>query len=377
MEGKFQAVMKTAEPSSPCASSALLQRKCACGNHTIAGGECEECRKKPPQSSAPGQPTDTRAHSSMEMRPGQDFSRVRMHRDSKAASLTQRASNGNAFLPAVVDHDKDEPKGAPKQAPPPAPKQAPPPSAPKAPPADAPTAAPKEPTGSCGGKSLANSIVESDKRMNGSKVEASLGQSEFGDTTKLGADFRFSACKVSGAWRFQLDALVVPVVSKVQDIAFRKNINAATDAEVTQTTYKQIVRDLSPKRTVTATVSCGGQSFSDTITTYSPRRTYWNQQLVIEHEAFHRRNWIEMYKKELTKAESDIWAHSIPESEASNAAAAVAKADTVLTKHMTDAYQRLCAAYAPKKESRAYDAGAPAYQQLVDQINDRAKKESW
>ncbi len=24
----------------------LLQRKCACGNHTVAGGECESCRQK-------------------------------------------------------------------------------------------------------------------------------------------------------------------------------------------------------------------------------------------------------------------------------------------------------------------------------------------
>ncbi|HWQ69267.1 MAG TPA: DUF4157 domain-containing protein [Patescibacteria group bacterium] len=28
--------------------SGLLQRKCACGNHTMAGGECEECSKKKP-----------------------------------------------------------------------------------------------------------------------------------------------------------------------------------------------------------------------------------------------------------------------------------------------------------------------------------------
>lgn len=29
--------------------SGLLQRKCAvCGNHTVAGGECAECKKKKP-----------------------------------------------------------------------------------------------------------------------------------------------------------------------------------------------------------------------------------------------------------------------------------------------------------------------------------------
>ena len=82
-----------------------------------------------------------------------------------------------------------------------------------------------------------------------------------------------------------------------------------------------------------------------------------------------------MYRTELVKAESDVWAHSIPENVAKDAAGAVAKADPDLTKYMTDAYQRLCDAFTPGKESRAYDAGAPAYQKLVDAINARAKKE--
>ena len=36
----------TAAPPLKTASSGLIQRKCACGNHTIAGGECEECGRK-------------------------------------------------------------------------------------------------------------------------------------------------------------------------------------------------------------------------------------------------------------------------------------------------------------------------------------------
>ena len=35
----------TRQIQSPAASG-LLQRQCACGNHTIAGGECAECAKK-------------------------------------------------------------------------------------------------------------------------------------------------------------------------------------------------------------------------------------------------------------------------------------------------------------------------------------------
>jgi outer membrane protein OmpA-like peptidoglycan-associated protein len=34
------------KPTATPTTSGLLQRKCACGNHTMAGGECEECSKK-------------------------------------------------------------------------------------------------------------------------------------------------------------------------------------------------------------------------------------------------------------------------------------------------------------------------------------------
>src|SRR5437667_401753 len=34
------------QPSFISAQTGLLQRKCACGQHTIGGSECEECRQK-------------------------------------------------------------------------------------------------------------------------------------------------------------------------------------------------------------------------------------------------------------------------------------------------------------------------------------------
>jgi hypothetical protein len=86
---------------------------------------------------------------------------------------------------------------------------------------------------------------------------------------------------------------------------------------------------------------------------------------------------MEMYRKELVNAESNIWAHSLPATEASNPAGAIAKANAALTKYMTDAYQNTCKAYGPSQESRAYDAGAPQYQKLVDDIEARATKEKW
>src|SRR6266446_2384550 len=84
----------------------LLQRKCACGQHTIAGGECESCGKKKeatklqraPRNSelgtrnsggvppivhdvlgTPGQQLDANTRSFFEPRFGHDFTRVSAH----------------------------------------------------------------------------------------------------------------------------------------------------------------------------------------------------------------------------------------------------------------------------------------------------------
>lgn len=100
-----------------------LQRQCACGHHTAAGGECETCRKKrqgelqraainsAPVTEAPaivhevlhssGQPLDAATRSYMEPRFGHDFSRVRVHTGAQAAQ-SARAVNALAY---TVGHD--------------------------------------------------------------------------------------------------------------------------------------------------------------------------------------------------------------------------------------------------------------------------------
>jgi len=96
----------------------LLQRKCACGNHSAAG-ECEACGKKhrtllrkPAESYAPapvpsvvdevlrspGQPLDAASRAFFEPRFSYDFSRVRIHTDARAA---ESASAVNALVYTV------------------------------------------------------------------------------------------------------------------------------------------------------------------------------------------------------------------------------------------------------------------------------------
>ncbi len=100
----------------------ILQRACACGQHSGNGGECESCRKRregmlqravvqpsaldtqlgdPPPVvhdvlRSPGQPLDVQTRAFMEPRFGHDFSSVRVHTDAKAAE-SARAVNALAY----------------------------------------------------------------------------------------------------------------------------------------------------------------------------------------------------------------------------------------------------------------------------------------
>lgn len=118
MSTRSQTSMKAA-PMSAFATlrTGFLQRKCSCGHHTSAGGECAECSKKrmklqrystdhaepstvPPivheVLRSPGQPLDAATRTFMESRFGYDFSQVRVHTDAKAAA-SARAVNALAY----------------------------------------------------------------------------------------------------------------------------------------------------------------------------------------------------------------------------------------------------------------------------------------
>lgn len=105
----------------PLLAGGILQRKCACGQHTIAGSGCSACEKnrstlqRATRNSqletgtsagvpsivhevlrSPGQPLDSATRAFFEPRFGHDFSRVRVHTDSKAAGSAQ-AMNARAY----------------------------------------------------------------------------------------------------------------------------------------------------------------------------------------------------------------------------------------------------------------------------------------
>jgi hypothetical protein len=103
-------------------AAGLLQRKCACGTHTIAGGECDSCGKEKSRASmqrasvnaAPpgpseevphavgealgsdGRPLEPAARSFFESRLGHDFSGVRVHTGA-AASESASAAGALAY----------------------------------------------------------------------------------------------------------------------------------------------------------------------------------------------------------------------------------------------------------------------------------------
>jgi hypothetical protein len=93
------------------------QRKCACGQHTTSGEDCDSCRQKrvnlkhevqhpteamsvPPIVNevlrSPGRSLDAQTRARMEPRFGHEFSQVRVHTDERAAS-SAKAINAKAY----------------------------------------------------------------------------------------------------------------------------------------------------------------------------------------------------------------------------------------------------------------------------------------
>ena len=101
--------MNTQQPlKAPAVLGGVLQRKCACGQHTFAGAECDSCSKKKLHRSAsdqskpaeipplvhdtlrqPGQALDRETRTFMEKHLAHDFSNVRVHTDSRAAESAE------------------------------------------------------------------------------------------------------------------------------------------------------------------------------------------------------------------------------------------------------------------------------------------------
>lgn len=106
-------------PCAPSGRTGILQRKCACGGATGPTGECESCRKKREKGlvqrkslssdfigdvptvvgevlGATGRALDDPTRKTMESSFGQDFSRVRLHTDNRAAA-SARAIHALAY----------------------------------------------------------------------------------------------------------------------------------------------------------------------------------------------------------------------------------------------------------------------------------------
>ncbi|HJP92674.1 MAG TPA: DUF4157 domain-containing protein [Pyrinomonadaceae bacterium] len=116
MKKRSTAQRKQQQSVTPVAAP-VLQRKCACGNQAMSGGECSECQKKnhelqrkavdsdkstaiPPivdeVLSSTGQPLQESTRTLMEPRFGHDFSGVRVHTDARAGESAQEV-NAHAY----------------------------------------------------------------------------------------------------------------------------------------------------------------------------------------------------------------------------------------------------------------------------------------
>ena len=112
-------------PASTPSAAGVLPRKCGCGRHRPGGGQCSACRKNKKKHPAvqraataaapahavpasvadvlrsPGRPLDSATRTFFEPRFGHDFSRVRVHTDTRAAESAREVHS----LAYVVGQD--------------------------------------------------------------------------------------------------------------------------------------------------------------------------------------------------------------------------------------------------------------------------------
>lgn len=118
MTAKAAAQTQTAaRPAITSVARGILQRQCACGQHTTAGGECEECKKKHAGTlqragigpspvhevlRSPGQPLDVATRAFREPRFGFDFSQVPVHCASiKSKGKAEPSDREGAGIPSA------------------------------------------------------------------------------------------------------------------------------------------------------------------------------------------------------------------------------------------------------------------------------------
>lgn len=102
--------MKPATSGTWLPASSILQRKCACGQHMMAGGDCAGCRGKQQMSphfslsqtkaATTPEPEIPRTNGQLFAQPARTFMDARVRQDFSAVPVSVRQSNKNALLRA-------------------------------------------------------------------------------------------------------------------------------------------------------------------------------------------------------------------------------------------------------------------------------------
>ena len=208
--------------------------------------------------------------------------------------------------------------------------------------------------------------------------------SGFGNTSRLAAGFGFGACLVNDEWRFFLNRLTIPIRIDVRDPSFTinnrvwKNIESAESSDINETNINRAIYNLLPIRTNTFQATCSGKAYPQTVANYPRRIGYWSRKITLEHEGFHKKEWITIYKDEIIKAETKITdTIKLPLASAPDSTEAIKQMRKRMTDIMISAYTQAQTKFCPGREIRAYNQDEPKYKALVSALKARKAKNNW
>jgi hypothetical protein len=305
---QLAATHATQQAATAKAADGLLQRKCACGTHTIGGAECGGCRsegqrlKRAAVSRAGASDVQADAHARPQSGHGfdHDFSRVSVASTERAASAVPTGGHGG--MRPVVSHyrhnlsatvrrvsaspQSDSTGDNAGQREPTTQPEAQESQTPAAPP-ERTTREPKDgetvqftevpPVAAAASEdSIASNLTYTSPL---GKVNPPQSPGQFGKTSPVIVVNRSTATPENGV--FKVELVVDNKISYWVDSGGRTDIASDSDSDITQTNYPTVVSDLTPSPTAVKNAT------TNLYKNQPPRTKFWAEDLTLKHERFH------------------------------------------------------------------------------------------
>lgn len=307
----------------------VLQRKCACGQHTPGGAQCRACTDK--EKLKPTRQTNSFADSIYQAANlSADVLKTDTAKDDPPSRFLGAAAGAASGIAAAAGAAASAAANAASAA------------------ANSAIAAASNVAGSFNANRVAHPSAPA------------FGEVDWNANDPVAS---YSAYADGSNWRFRLNSIALDVPVGVAS-GGRIDVPSGLDSVVTASTWSAIANDLTP---------AGGTP------NRSPRSTYWAEDLTWVHEIFHFNEFNGFLRTSFRTFENTIEGSGYTEAQVAGdtEAAALGRKSADLNSRLLSAWNQAKVSMSPGMEDRAYADGVPHYQTRARDVLARAASEGW